>query len=603
MLKKVLIANRGEIAVRVMRTCRELGLSTVAVYADPDRDAAHVRYADEAYALGPGGYLDDGAILGVLERSGADGLHPGYGFLSENADFAQAVIDRGVAFVGPPPAAIATMGDKISARRAAEAARVPLAAGGTGALSGVAELIEFGEAYGWPVAVKAAFGGGGRGMKVVASAAEAIEAMEAAQREALAYFGRSEVYAERFLARPRHIEMQVLADTYGNVVWLGERDCSVQRRHQKLIEESPAADFPDDVRREMGEAAVRLARACSYAGAGTVEFLYDDGSISFLEMNTRLQVEHPVTELVTGLDLVEWQLRVAAGEPLAFGQDDVTVTGHAIEVRINAEDPADGRFVPSPGTLTRFVAPSGPGVRVDAGYAAGDTVGPDYDSLVAKTIVWAPDRDRARTRMLRALGETRIEGVATSIPAQVAILGHPDFIAVRHSTNWVDHELDLSFIDGAPVPAGSAGEAPYALPGLTAEIDGRRFAVRLWTSDPRGPVACLGTPAAERPGRRSRRGVPSLTTWPADRDAPPSRNGAEAAPLPGGIVAPMHGTVVRVLVAVGDLVGAGDGICVVEAMKMENTIKAGAAGRVMEILVTTGENVDSGRPIALIQEA
>jgi len=622
-LKKILIANRGEIAMRVMRTCRELGITTVAVYSEPDRDAMHVRYADEAYPLGgqtaAESYLNVAALLELVERSGPDGVHPGYGFLAENADFAQVVIDRGVIFVGPPPSAIAVMGDKISARHAAEATEVPLLPGTTGALASVSELVEFGDAHGWPVAVKAAFGGGGRGMKVIGSAAEARDAIESAQREAVAYFGRPELYVERFLTRPRHIEMQVLADTHGNVVWLGERDCSVQRRHQKLVEECPAPDFPDEVRQAMGEASVRLARSCSYVGAGTVEFLYQDGSFYFLEMNTRLQVEHPVTELVTGLDLVEWQLRIADGEPIGFGQGDVAANGHAIEVRINAEDPAQGRFVPSPGTLTKFVQPSGPGVRVDAGYAAGDTVSPFYDNLLAKAVVWAPDRARARERMLRALAETEIEGVATTIPAQVAILEHPEFVAAQHSTNWVDHELDLSELGSAETGMRDSGViAAKALPELTAEIGGQRFTLKLWTSNPQGLAESLGLAAApsqdgvaKRRSLRSRRGVPSITTWSpnaARSDTPtvhrsaPAPGTREAGSSPGRIVAPMQGTVVRMLVEVGDQVGVNEDVCIIEAMKMENVVKADVAGRVSEVLVSSGETIDPGRLIVVITD-
>ena len=579
MLEKVLIANRGEIAVRIMRTCRELGVSTVAVYSDPDRDAMHVRFADEAHPRGGQApvesYLNTEAILGVLERTGADGLHPGYGFLAENAGFARAVTERNVAFIGPPPGAIETMGDKISARQAAKAADVPVLPGSSAALGSAAELVAFGEAHGWPVMVKAAFGGGGRGMRVIAAAADAPAAMESARREATAYFGRPELYAERFLTRPRHVEMQVLADDHGHVVWLGERDCSVQRRHQKLLEESPAPDFPEDVRHAMGEASVRLARGCGYTGAGTVEFLYQDGKFYFLEMNTRLQVEHPVTELVTGLDLVEWQLRVASGEALAFGQGDVTTAGHAIEVRINAEDPARGQFRPSPGTLIAFVPPLGPGVRVDSGYAAGDTISPFYDSLVAKLVVWAPDRDRARGRMLRALRETAIGGVATTLPAHRVILEHPDFIAARQSANWVDTELDLSIVDdvAGAVPSGGA-PAPPASSGAKSAA---------W---------------------RSRRGVPSISTWPSGNgaQAATARREPAARHTRGEILAPMQGTIVRMLVGVGDRVLETDGICVIEAMKMENVVPAGLAGAVTQIRVSPGEPLDSGDLIAVIRE-
>jgi acetyl-CoA/propionyl-CoA carboxylase, biotin carboxylase, biotin carboxyl carrier protein len=613
--KKILIANRGEIAVRVMRTCRELGIATVAVYSEPDRDAAHVRYADEAYGLGghvaAASYLNVAALLEVIARCGADAVHPGYGFLAESAAFAQAVAEQGVVFVGPPAAAIETMGDKISARRAAEAAGVVSVPGTREPLRSAAEVAAFGATHGWPVAVKAAFGGGGRGMKVIRSAAEAEAAVESARREAVAAFGRAELYVERFLARPRHIEMQLVADAFGNVVWLGERDCSVQRRHQKLVEESPAPAFSAEVRRAMGEASVRLARGCGYLGVGTVEFLVEDESFYFLEMNTRLQVEHPVTELVTGLDLVELQLRVASGEPLAFDQGGVATAGHAIEVRLNAEDPSGGRFTPSPGTLTTFVPPSGPGLRIDAGYAAGDTVSPYYDNLIAKIIAWAPDRDRARARMLRALDETEIGGVATTIPLQWMILDHPQFATALHSTNWVDDDLDLSGLDvSAPDPAPPPGGRP--LPDLTAEIDGQRFTVKLWTSDPQGLATALGppppAPAAKISGWRSRRGVPSVSTWaPHGSPREASRPSAgqprrDVAAAPGQVVAPMQGTVVRMLVSVGDSVAAGADVCVIEAMKMENLVTADVAGRVAEVVAVAGESVESGRLLVVIAE-
>jgi acetyl-CoA/propionyl-CoA carboxylase biotin carboxyl carrier protein len=594
-LKKVLIANRGEIAVRVVRTCRELGVATVAVYSDLDREALHVRLADEAYSLGgqtaAESYLNTEAILRVIEESGADAVHPGYGFFSENTDFARAITDRGVTFIGPPPEAIEVMGDKISSRHAAERAGVSGVPGRSEVLTSAEEVVAFGNEFGWPVAIKAAYGGGGRGMKVVAGPADAAEALESAMRESLAYFGRDECYIERYLAWPRHVEMQIIADTHGNTLWLGERDCSAQRRHQKLVEESPAPDFPDEVRRAMGEASVKVAQACGYVNAGTVEFLYQEGEFFFLEMNTRLQVEHPVTELVTGLDLVEWQLRVASGEPLGFTQDDVRRDGHAMEVRINAENPAGGAFTPSPGTISRFTVPAGPGVRLDAGYESGDTVSQFYDNLVAKLVVWGHDREAARRRMLRAIGETIIEGVATTLPADVAILSHPDFVSGKHSTNWVEQSLDLTGVESTAVPASPADPAadggdavPRVLRDVTAEVDGRRYQVKLWVPD-------LGETVVAGPGSAG-----------AARGAGPKRPKTAASGAGSGTVAvPMQGTIVKVLVAEGDTVEVGQTICVLEAMKMENNVSAEKAGTVKEVKVQAGESVGPGDVIAVIE--
>ena len=589
MFEKVLIANRGEIAVRVIRTCRELGIETVAVYSELDRDAMHVRMADEAYALGgqtaAESYLNTPAILDAVRRSRPQAVHPGYGFFSENADFARAIGAEGVAFVGPPPEAIEVMGDKISSRRAAEAAGVAGVPGRSEPLSDPAELARFGNTYGWPVAIKAAFGGGGRGMKVVSGPGEAPEAMESAQREAQAYFGRPEIYLERYLDWPRHIEMQIIADSLGNAVWLGERVCSCQRRHQKLIEETPAPEFPDDIRQAMGDAAVTVAKACGYVNAGTVEFLYQNGEFFFLEMNTRLQVEHPITEMVTGLDLVEWQLRVAAGKPLGFSQGDVRRDGHAIEVRINAEDPTAGRFSPSPGRIELLQAPGGPGVRLDAGYESADTVSQYYDNLIGKLVVWAPDREAARHRMLRALDETVIRGVSTTIPADLVILEHPDFVDARHSTRWVEDILDLSTVTaGTAVPApasseaGAAVEPPRVLREVTAEVDGRRYTVKLWVPDVAGSLA--GGRAAQRPARPR-----SATTGTGS----------------GTVTVPMQGTIVKVLVAAGDTVEVGQTICVLEAMKMENAVVAEKDGTVTDVKVSAGDPVGPGDVVAVIE--
>jgi acetyl-CoA/propionyl-CoA carboxylase biotin carboxyl carrier protein len=594
MFRKVLIANRGEIAVRVIRTCRELGIPTVAVYSDLDRDALHVRLADEAYALGgqtaAESYLNTEAILDVIRKSGADAVHPGYGFFSENTDFARAITEEGVTFIGPPPEAIEVMGDKVSSRIAAAKAGVEGVPGTTEFLSSADDVIAFGEEHGWPVAIKAAYGGGGRGMKVVPSADKAAELLESAQREAKAAFGRDECYIERYLTWPRHIEMQVFADTQGNAVWLGERDCSCQRRHQKLIEESPAPDFPDKVRQAMGEAAVKVAKACGYVNAGTVEFLFQDGDFFFLEMNTRLQVEHPVTEMVVGMDLVELQLRVAAGEPLPFTQKDVRRQGHAIEARINAENPAGGRFLPSPGPVTRFRRADGYCVRTDAGYDEGDTVSQYYDNLVAKLIVWGKDRDEARRRLIRALEETEIEGIATTIPAHLAILHHPEFIEAKHSTRWVETNIDWSTLDmPAPTPTAPSdaadAEPPRVQRDVDVEVDGRRFKVRLWVPD----VAPVAVAVSSNPAAKPARPRPS------------SSGGAGGAAGSGSVTVPMQGTIVKVLVEPGDAVEVGQAVCVLEAMKMENNIMAEKAGTVAEVKVKPGDTVGAGDVVVVIE--
>jgi acetyl-CoA/propionyl-CoA carboxylase, biotin carboxylase, biotin carboxyl carrier protein len=597
-LNKVLIANRGEIAVRVIRTCREMGVATVAVYSDLDRHALHVRLADEAYALGgqtaAESYLNTDAILDIISRSGADGVHPGYGFFSENTDFARAITARGVTFVGPPPEAIEIMGDKISSRIAAAEAGVKGVPGTTSVIGDASEVVAFGEEFGWPVAIKAAYGGGGRGMKVVPTADKAVELLESARREAKSAFGRDEAYMERYLTWPRHVEMQIFADAQGNAVWLGERDCSAQRRHQKLIEESPAPHFPDDQRQAMGAAAVKVAKACGYVNAGTVEFLFQDGEFFFLEMNTRLQVEHPVTELVTGLDLVELQLRVASGEELPFTQDEINAKrrGHAIEVRLNAEDPAGGRFLPSPGTITRFRRPDGFGVRVDAGYDEGDTVSQYYDNLIAKVIVWGPDRETARRRMIRALAETELVGVATTIPADLAILTHADFIAGEHSTRWVEDRLDLSAlvatapIAPAPPVEDATGETlPRVQRDVDVEVDGRRYHVRLWVPD-LVPTVIAGV-GGGAPGRASR---PRAGT-----------GGAGHGVASGNVIVPMQGTIVKILVDVGDEVVAGQTVCVLEAMKMENNINAEKAGKVVEINAVRGDTLAAGDTVIVIE--
>jgi len=573
MLSKVLVANRGEIAVRVIRACRELGIESVAVYSDLDTNALHVRLADEAWRLGgqsaTESYLDVDKVLEIVDKSGADGVHPGYGFLSENADFSRAVTEKGVAFIGPPPEAIEIMGDKLSARDAAEKVGVSGVPGTSDLITDPEEVKKFASEHGWPVAVKAAYGGGGRGMKVVESEDDVESAVDSARRESMASFGRDELYLERYLTTPRHIEVQILADSHGNVVYLGDRDCSAQRRHQKLVEEAPAPEIPDEVRTAMGEAAVAVAKGCNYANAGTVEFLFQDGDFFYLEMNTRLQVEHPVTEMVTGIDLVEQQLRIASGESLDFSQDDIIISGHAIEFRINAEDPAGGKFLPAPGHIHTLKVPDGFGVRFDGGYESGDEISQFYDNLIGKLVVWGSNRDIAIGRGLRSLGELEVSGVPTTASAARVIIDHSDFRNVTHSTRWVEEQLEFP---EEPFSQISEETSAFERRQTIVEVNERRFEVNLLVPDSR-----------TKPPRRSTSGLSS------------SGSGS------GQVVAPMQGTIVNVLVEEGTEIEAGDPICVLEAMKMENNVMAEKSGTVKEVLISKGDPVGAGDVLAVIE--
>ena len=583
-LKKILIANRGEIAVRVIRAAREMGIQTVAVYSELDRNALHVRLADEAYALGgqtaAESYLNTEAIVSAITESGADAVHPGYGFFSENADFARAITAMGVAWIGPPPEAIDEMGDKVSSRIAAQRGGAPIVPGTTEFAQGPDEIRAFGNEFGWPVCIKAAFGGGGRGMKVVESADEVDDAMASAQREAKAFFGRDEVYVERYLTWPRHVEVQLVGDTQGNVVWVSTRDCSAQRRHQKLIEEAPAPGLPDGVEEAMGEAAVKAAKAVGYHNAGTVEFIYQEGEFFFLEMNTRLQVEHPVTEEITGIDLVEWQIRVASGEALPMTQEEVIARrdGAAIEVRINAEDPAAGKFLPSPGPIESLKTPSGFGVRFDTGYESGDEISQYYDNLVGKLIVWGRDRPTAIARTITALEEMEVKGVSTTIPADLAILRHSDFADVTHSTKWVEQTLDLSEVSSDPSAEPAEDAEPLVERKTTVEVNGKRFDVKMWVPETVGVAAA---PSAKKPRRAA-------------------GGGAGGGGGNGTITVPMQGTIVKIEVEVGQAVEAGQSLLVLEAMKMENQINSDVSGTVAEIKVSAGDTVGGGDTVMVI---
>jgi acetyl-CoA/propionyl-CoA carboxylase biotin carboxyl carrier protein len=575
--RKVLVANRGEIAVRVFRSLRELGIGAVGVYSEADRGSLHVALADEAYLLGPGApaesYLHQERVLDAARKAGADAIHPGYGFLAENASFARAVEAAGLIWIGPPPEAIEAMGSKVTARRLMQEAGVPVIPGTSEAVESVEAVLALGEEHGWPLAIKASAGGGGKGLKVVRSSEEAERALASARREGESYFADATVYVERFLKDPRHVEVQVLADAHGAVVHLGERDCTIQRRHQKLVEETPSPAVGPELRERIGAIAVEAARAVGYRGAGTIEGLLDrDGNYFFLEMNTRIQVEHTVTELVTGTDLVREQVLVAAGEPLSFAQEDVRFFGHAIECRINAEDPAAG-FLPTPGTITAYREPAGPGVRVDSGVVEGSEVIGLYDPLVAKLVVLDTDRERARQRMLRALGEFRIEGVTTLVGFHKALLAHPCFVAGETCFGLV--ESIAEGVRAEPAAVSALGPARVREQAVSLELDGRRFEVTLLRPEP--PHAELARRRRDRTGGGGRHS--------ASREA---------------VVSPMQGTVLAVEVGDGDEVREGQVICVVEAMKMENEITAHRPGRVTGLTVAAGEPVTTGQVICVV---
>ena len=580
MFDKVLVANRGEIAIRVFRTLRELGIGAVAVYSEGDRGALHVAYADEAFLLGPTpaaeSYLRVDRILEAAARAGAQAIHPGYGFLAENAGFARAVEDAGLVWIGPPPAAIELMGSKTAARTAMKNAGVPIIPGTTDPVVSVEELLWLGEEIGYPLLIKAAAGGGGKGMEEVHSPEQAEKAFETAQRQGQSYFANPEVYVEKLIIDPRHVEVQVLADAHGNVIHLGERDCTIQRRHQKLVEETPSPAVDSELRARIGAIGVEAARACGYRSAGTIEgLLTRDGDYFFMEMNTRIQVEHTVTEMVTGLDLVREQLRVAMGEPLSVTQEEVELRGHAIECRINAEDASRG-FLPAPAPVTGYREPSGPGVRVDSGVAAGYEVSASYDPMIAKVIVHGVDREHARRRMLRALDEFWIEGPATLIGFHKALLSHPCFIAGETCLGVVE-SLQIAADEPASnkVLLSPTGPVRTVERVRTVEVDGRRFEVRL--SEPEPEWRALAERRRERVRERGAGG--------AGQDA---------------VVAPMQGTVLAVRVADGDEVEPGQVICIVEAMKMENEVRAHRGGVVSELSVDAGQPVSTGQVICVI---
>ncbi|MFJ4472774.1 acetyl/propionyl/methylcrotonyl-CoA carboxylase subunit alpha [Streptomyces sp. NPDC089424] len=594
-MRRVLIANRGEIAVRVARACRDAGVASVAVYADPDRDALHVRAADQAFALGGDtpatSYLDFGKVLGAARESGADAVHPGYGFLSENAEFAQAVLDAGLIWIGPPPQAIRDLGDKVAARHIAQRAGAPLVAGTPDPVSGADEVVAFAKEHGLPIAIKAAFGGGGRGLKVARTLEEVPELYDSAVREAVAAFGRGECFVERYLDKPRHVETQCLADTHGNVVVVSTRDCSLQRRHQKLVEEAPAPFLSPAQVDELYTASKAILKEAGYVGAGTVEFLVGlDGTISFLEVNTRLQVEHPVTEEVSGIDLVREMFRIADGE--ALGYDDPPLRGHSFEFRINGEDPGRG-FLPAPGTVTTFTAPSGPGVRLDAGVESGSVIGPAWDSLLAKLIVTGRTRAEALQRAARALEEFTVEGMATAIPFHRAVVKDPAFTPELTGstapftvhTRWIETEF-ANDIEPFTAPADDTENEGGGRETVVVEVAGQRLEVTLPASLGRVPerqLSLVGA-AAAKPRRRN------------------SGGGAGAAASGDTLTSPMQGTVVKVAVAEGQRVEQGDLVVVLEAMKMEQPLTAHRSGTVTGLAATAGQALTSGAAVCDIKD-
>lgn len=584
-MRKVLIANRGEIAVRVARACRDAGIASVAVYADPDRDALHVRAADEAFALGGDtpatSYLDMGKVLQAAADSGADAIHPGYGFLSENAEFAQAVLDAGLIWIGPPPQAIRDLGDKVAARHIAQRAGAPLVAGTPDLVSGADEVVAFAKENGLPIAIKAAFGGGGRGLKVARTLEEVPELYDSAVREAVAAFGRGECFVERYLDKPRHVETQCLADSHGNVVVVSTRDCSLQRRHQKLVEEAPAPFLSEAQNAELYAASKAILKEAGYVGAGTVEFLVGvDGTISFLEVNTRLQVEHPVTEEVTGIDLVREMFRIADGEELGYG--DPEIRGHSFEFRINGEDPGRN-FLPAPGTVTTFAAPTGPGVRLDAGVESGSVIGPAWDSLLAKLIITGASREQALQRAARALAEFKVEGMATAIPFHQAVVVDPAFTAdpFRVHTRWIETEFVNEIKPFAPA-GGEAEEDESGRETIVVEVGGKRLEVSL-PSSLGMTLARTGLAAGAKPKRR------------AAKKSGPTASGDTLA-------SPMQGTIVKVAVEEGQEVKEGDLIVVLEAMKMEQPLNAHRSGTVKGLSAEVGASITSGAPICEIKD-